>query len=115
MSIKTLNLKKNDLQPYYSAQAKDASGAVIPLTGASIVCTMKQMGVSTPKIDRQSTGINITDAGNAEFEYQWQSGDTDTVGTFQIEFEITPASGGKFTLPADEKARVVIGESLDAV
>jgi hypothetical protein len=68
----------------------------------------------TLKLDRQSAGINITDAAGGEFEYRWQAGDTDTVGRHEIEFEITPASGGKFTVPASERAYVIIRDSLDA-
>jgi len=115
MSIKTLFLKKNDLQPYYYAQAKDSDGNAISLSGATIYCTMKSLA-GTVKIDRQTTGISITDAAEGEFEYRWQSGDTDTTGPYTIEFEINPSSGGKFTIPADpaDKAIVSIRASLDA-
>ena len=117
MSIETLFIKKNDLQPYYysTAMTKDSSGTtVINLSGATIYCTMKSSD-GTVKINRQTTGISITDAAAGEFEYRWQSGDTDTVGVYNIEFEINPASGGKFTIPADpaDKAIVNIRDSLD--
>jgi len=117
MSIKPLHIKVNDLQPYYYAEALDSDGnAIADLTDATIYCTMKQAGGSTPKIDRQTAGISITDGPNAQFEYQWQDGDTDTEGRFYIEFEVNPASGGKFTVPQspDEIALVVIGPSLDS-
>jgi len=113
MSIKVLHLKENDLQPYYYATAKDSDGDAINVTGATIYCTMKLMDGSV-KIDRQTTGITITDGANGQFEYRWQAGDTDTVGRYKIEFEINPASGGKFTLPADEQAIVHIHSSLDS-
>jgi hypothetical protein len=114
MAIKPRKLKKDDLQPYYYAQAKDRAGNVIDLTGATIRCTMKLAGsTGTPKIDRRTTGIVVTDAVNGEFELQWQQGDTDTVGKYLIEFEIVPQSGGKFTLPPDNSAEVLIIASLD--
>jgi hypothetical protein len=109
----TLRLKKNDLQPYYYAQLKDAADNPVDLTAAAIVCTMRAAD-GTLKIDRQSAGISITDAANGKFEYRWQSGDTDTAGKYFIEFEITPQSGGKFTVPADSAAVVLITDSLDA-
>jgi hypothetical protein len=115
MSTKALKITKNDLQPYYHATAEDSNG-VIDITGATIVCTMKNIRTGDLKINRQSAGINISDATNGEFEYKWVSGDTDTVGGYEIEFEITPTSGGKFTYPTTEedgKAIVEIVDSLD--
>lgn len=98
MTPALLTITQYDLQPYYYAQAKDSDG-VINLTGASIVCNLKNSLDNTIKINRQSAGINITDAVNGEFEYRWVSGDTDITGDYLIEFEVTPSSGGKFTLP----------------
>lgn len=111
--ITVLTIKKNDLQPAYPAQVKDSAGNVVNLTGATIYCTMKNAVDGTLKINRQTTGINISDAANGKFEYQWQTGNTDTAGKYYIEFEINPASGGKFTMPPDNSAGVWIKESLD--
>jgi len=107
-------IKQNDLQPHYPAQVKDSDGEAVSLSGATIYCTM-QARDGTLKINRQTTGINISDAAAGQFEYQWQTGDTDTVGKFYIEFEINPASGGKFSVPADpdEVAEVHVVKSRD--
>ena len=112
--IPALYIKENDLQPYYYAQVKDADDAVVSIAGATIYCTMKSSGGAL-KINRQTTGITISDGANGKFYYAWQSGDTDTTGKYYIEFEINPASGGKFTVPAspNEKAEVFIEPSLD--
>jgi len=116
MSIEPLYIKQNDLQPYYYAQVKDADGAVVAITGATIYCTMKDAKAGTLKINRQTTGITISDGTNGKFHYAWQSGDTNAVGKHYIEFEINPTSGGKFTLPAqpEDKAEVYVTQSLDA-
>lgn len=116
MAIETLPVKQNDLQPYYYAQVTDGSGAVVDITGATIYCTMKDARTGVLKINRQTAGINVSDAANGKFEYRWVSGDTDTVGKYYIEFEINPGSGGKFTIPADPETRaeVYIVQSLDA-
>lgn len=112
-SIDTLYIKKNDKQPYYYAQIKDASDAVVNITGATIYCTMKNLNLGTTKINRQTTGINISDGTNGKFEYRWQGTDTNTVGTYSIEFEINPISGGKYTVPTRKQAVVVVEDSLD--
>jgi hypothetical protein len=112
--IKPLRLKKNDLQPYYYGKVANADGSSPDLTGAEIYCTMKKAGGATPKIDRQTTGVIITDGLKAEFEYRWQAGDTDTPGKYSIEFEIDPPAGGKFTIPVRQDAAIVlITESED--
>src|SRR3990172_1641189 len=98
MAIKQLKLTRHDLQPYYYAKAKQSDGAAINLTGAAIVCTMKNISTGVAKIDRRATGITVTNAVNGEFEQRWVNGDTDTVGSYYIEFEVIPQVGGKFTL-----------------
>jgi hypothetical protein len=108
--VKELILKKNDLQPYYYAQVKDSDNTVVDLTNCTAVFTMKNIDSDAIKVNRQS--VNITDATNGKFEYRWSGTDTDTVGIYYVEFEVTSASG-KFTLPADGKAIVTIKDSLD--
>lgn len=108
------SIKRNDLQPYYYGKALSVTGTAIDLTGATIRCTMYEADAGTLKINRQTTGVTITSAASGLFHYQWQSGDTDTTGTYLIEFEVTPQSGGKFTLPYDNKNYVVITGDLDA-
>ena len=118
MAIDPLYLIKNDLQPNYPMTVKDSAGNLIDLSGATIRCTMKLEGGAV-KIDRRTTGITIANQGTnkGEADLAWQSGDTDTPGTYDIEFEITPASGGKFTLPSPFQgpAKVVITGSLDSL
>jgi hypothetical protein len=45
---------------------------------------------TTAKVDASATVID-EDAGRVK--YVWQTGDTDTAGTFQGEFEVTYSSG----------------------
>ncbi len=107
MAIKTLQLHTNDLQPYYRVTVKDSDANLIDLTGATIVCTMKESATGAVKINSASAGVVIANqtTNKGEFEYRWQTGDTDTVGSYYIEFEITPQSGGKFTLPSPDQGQ----------
>ena len=115
--VEILYLAQYDLQPYYPVKVIDSSGAAIDLTGAIIYCTMIPAESTTHKINRQTAGIIIANqtTNKGEFKYQWQSGDTNTVGQYYIEFEINPHSGGKFTLPSnrDGKAQISITAGLD--
>lgn len=112
--IKKLELKRDDLQPYYFVQVRDGNDDPVDITGATIYCTMRSEN-GFKEINRQTAGITITDAVDGAFQYAWQSGDTDTPGLYDIEFEIDPPAGGKFTVPASriERAQVLIGEALD--
>ena len=110
--IKPFYIKRHDLRPYYYCQVLDADGNPVDLSGATIYCTMKASD-GTLKIDRKTAGVVITNAANGEFEYRWQAGDTDTTGTYMIEFEVNPAAGGKFTVPVKEVARVIVVEDYD--
>ena len=114
--IETFYLTKNDLQPYYKVSLTDSGGVPIDLTGATIKCSMKNLASGVLKINQQTTGVAVTSAATGEFEYRWQTADVDAAATYAIEFEITPATGGKFTIPnpGDGRAIVVIMESLDA-
>ena len=114
--IKFFYLTQHDLQPYYPVQVKSVDGTPVNLTGATIRCNMKIKKGDTLIINRQTTGVNISDALNGKFEYRWQSGETGTAGQFYLEFEVSPASGGKFTVPnfKDGRAEVQIVSGLDA-
>ena len=116
MAIDTLFLTRNDLQPYYLVGVTNSTGAIVDLTGATVRVTMRLENSTALTIDRSTAGLTVTGATSGEFQYQWQAGDTNSPGTFDIEFEITPASGGKFTLPnpSEGVAHVRIFDSLDS-
>ena len=115
--VEILYLTQYDLQPHYPVKAIDSSGATVDLTGATIYCNMVLITGGTLKINRQTAGIVIANqtTNKGEFKYQWQTGDTDIAGKYYIEFEINPASGGKFTVPSPKegKAQVTISAGLD--
>lgn len=107
--IEDLYIKRNDLQPKYYMQVKDGDGNVVDITGATIKTTMLSFADDSEKFKHtDGTGIALEDAANGKFSYQWQAGETDTAGKYKIEFEINPASGGKFTVPAEDVAVVYI-------
>lgn len=109
-----LYLRRHDLQPYYYAQAVSETGSAINLTGATIRATMRQVDTTTAILNYTITGVTVTAATAGEFQLQWPTGSTATTGVFQLEFEITPSSGGKFTVPVKDDAMVIIEPDLDA-
>lgn len=79
-------------------------------TAATAVFNMRQAGGGT-KISRQSATIS-SDAEGTFFQYDWVSGDTDTAGTYEAEFEITLSSGRVETYPNNAWIDIKIPEDI---
>jgi hypothetical protein len=43
--------------------------------------------------------MTITDADNGVVQYDWQTGDTDTVGIYYVEFQVTYSDSSIETFP----------------
>ena len=88
---------------------------VMNLSGTSIVFTMKTVDGVTIKVNRQVA--SITNANGGEVEYKWVAGNTDTSGNYLAEFEITPNTGGKYTIPKEpsNKLVIVVVDDLDVI
>ncbi len=117
MDIEKFELTVKDLGPAYLVTIEERDGTVVDISGADIVCTMRLKDGSPPTINRSTAGITITDGPNGEFKREWQSGETDLAGLYNIEFELDPTSGGKMTFPrrGQGTAVVQIFPALDSV
>jgi len=102
-----ITIKKGDTLPVLSAIFKDSNGNIVDLTGATVTFTMSRNG--TVKINAASCTIE-SEAGG-EVSYVWVSGDTDTAGTYDGEFEVTNANG-VFTIPTKDYIKVDIKDTL---
>jgi hypothetical protein len=89
-------IKRNDTSPVLQTVLTDPSGNVIDLTAADVRFHMKQYRSSTAKIDAEATVVD-EDAGLVR--YEWEIGDTDTVGSYQAEFEVSFIDGTVETFP----------------
>lgn len=90
-------IKQNDTSPSLEATLKDGNGTVIDLTGATVNFHMRQIGKTTVKVDASATVSSPATSGVVE--YQWTASDTDTIGVFQGEFEVTYSTGAIETFP----------------
>lgn len=102
-------IKQNDTSPSIQAALKDASGTAINLTGASVQFHMEDV-TGTLKVDAAMT---VTDASNGVVQYDWVSGDTNTVGTYYVEFEVTYADSSIETFPNNNKEVIIIRPELN--
>jgi hypothetical protein len=103
------SIKQNDTSPSLQATLKDASLSPVDLTGATVMFHMKSVD-GTVKVDQQMT---ITDDTGGVVQYDWQSGDTDTVGTYYVEFEVTYADSSIETFPNNGNKVVSVVKELN--
>ena len=103
------NIKQNDTSPSLQATLKDASGTAIALTGASVRFHMKSLD-GTVKVD---AAMAITNASGGVVQYNWQTGDTNTVGSYSVEFEVTYSDSTIETFPNNHNLTICVVRELN--
>lgn len=103
------NIKQNDTSPSLQATLKDASGTAIALTGASVRFHMKALD-GTVKVD---AAMAITNASGGVVQYNWQTGDTNTVGSYSVEFEVTYSDSTIETFPNNQNLTICVVRELN--
>lgn len=106
----TFYIKQNDTAPSIRANLKDGENVAIDLTGATVRFHMRTIGGLTSKVDAAGTIINPTTGGVVQ--YDWIASDTDTVDSYQAEFEVTYDNGSVETFPNDSYIRVEISDDI---
>jgi len=101
----TFYIKQNDTSPVLLATLQDADGNAIDVTGGSIRFHMRQIGSTAVVVDEEA--IIVTPLEGI-VRYNWQAADTDTIGSYQAEFEVTYADASIETFPNDGYIRVQI-------
>lgn len=103
------SIKQNDTSPSLQATLKDATLTPVNLAGATVMFHMKSVD-GTVKVDQQMT---ITNASGGVVQYDWQAGDTDTVGTYYVEFEVTYSDSSIETFPNNGNKVVSVVKELN--
>lgn len=103
------SIKQNDTSPSLQATLKDASLTAVNLTGANVRFHMKSVD-GTIKIDQPMT---IVSSLGGVVQYDWQAGDTDTVGAYYVEFEVTYSDASVETFPNNGNRVVSVVRELN--
>lgn len=95
------SLKQGDTSPPFRGKAKDATGKLVPLTGATATFRMK------PQIQGLRAPISApadVDGLTSELSYDWASdgSDTNVPGLYDAEFHVVFADGSEETFPNGE-------------
>jgi hypothetical protein len=103
------SIKQNDTSPALQATLKDAALSPINLNGATVMFHMKSLD-GTMKVDAAMT---ITSPLEGVVEYNWEAGDTDTVGTYYVEFEVTYFDDSVETFPNNGNKVITVVKELN--
>jgi len=101
----TFTIKQNDSSPAMLATLQDAGGDAVSVNGGSVRFHMRPIGSTQVTIDQAAV---IVTPLSGLVRYNWQAGDTATVGSYQVEFEVTYADATVETFPNDGYVRVEI-------
>lgn len=105
----TFYVKQNDTSPAMLATLQDADGNAVNVTGATVRFHMRAVGSTTIVVDEAATIVTDLDG---LVRYDWQAADTDTIGSYQAEFEVTYSDGSVETFPNDGYIRVEITDDI---
>jgi hypothetical protein len=93
-----LYVKQGDRRPA-ATQTLTRGGVVIDLTLATgVTFKMRERGRAQGDL-KVNTAASIADAVNGVVSYGWQTGDTDTPGTYYAEWEVVWNDGTQETFP----------------
>lgn len=98
-------IKQDDTTPSLRADLKNGNGDAVDLLDATVRFHMREIGSTNVVIDSDATVISEP---GGTVQYDWVTGDTSDVGSYQVEFEVTYSNGGIETFPNNSYIRVEI-------
>lgn len=102
-------IKQGDTRHAIRATLKTVNGAPIDLTGAHIVFKMSSRYIGT-LISREATYET-----DGKVHFVFEAGETDKVGMYEAEFEVTYTDGRVETFPHSGKLQVYIETRIGGV
>lgn len=109
MSSADFYIKRGDRLPTLARTLKFTDGSVIDLSGCTVRWKMREKVGGTVMVDAAAT---IVSASEGKVEYAWALIDTDTVGHFVGEWQVTYPDAKVLTVPTMNFVNVHVVESL---
>lgn len=105
----SFTIKQNDTSPSIGASLKGSDLLPIDLSGATVKIHINSLG-GVVKVNQTMT---IISPETGVVQYDWQSGDTDTVGTYYVEFQVTYVDNSVETFPNDSNLVMSVIKALN--
>jgi len=105
----SFQIKENDTTPSLRAALLNGSGDPVDLINTTVKFHMRPIGSSTASIDATASIISVP---NGIVQYNWVSGDTSNIGSYQAEFEVTYSDGNVETFPNSRYINVEIIDNI---
>ena len=107
------SIKRGDRRPYLEVileeRITDGASAAYNLTGLTVRFLMRNKVTGVLKVDQPATIVTATDG---RVRYAWGAADTDTVGLYQVEWEINYGTGVTQTVPGSDYQYVNVTQDL---
>jgi hypothetical protein len=110
MPEETFYIKQNDTASFLTRDLKDAFGAPVNVTGATVKFSMRVKPAGSIKVDAQLAVI-VT-AGTGRVRYEWLAANTDTADEYEGEFQVEYGNGRIQTFPNDGHIPIVITDDI---
>jgi hypothetical protein len=105
----TFYIKQNDTVPSIRATLQNGNGDPVDLINATVRFHMRAIGSNSTTVDAAAV-IVTAEAGIVQ--YNWIADDTDTIGSYQAEFEVTYPDSTVETFPNDGYVRIEIIDDI---
>lgn len=102
-------IKQNDTLPALVAYLYNPDGSVVDLTGATVKFIMRLTSGGAAKVDTAATVVTAT---SGYVKYSWVAADTDTVGEYEGEFEVTFSGGAIQTYPNSKYIKIKVVDDI---
>ena len=107
----SFKIRQNDRKEPLARTLQDSLGAAVDLTGATVKFLMRKKREATAPLKVNVAAVVVA-AASGQVRYDWAAGDTDTVGTYKAEFEVTFADGRKQSFPNSGYLLVLVTQEL---
>jgi len=105
----TVYIKQNDTSPALTGQLFNPDGSNPDLDGATVKFIMRSTAGGAAKVDSSAT---IITASTGNVKYVWSAANTDTVGSYEGEFEVTFSGGAVQTYPNKGYIKIEVVDDL---
>ena len=105
----TFYIKQNDTVPSIRAELQNGNGDAVDLIDATVQFHMRAIGANQTTVDAAAV---VVSAASGIVQYNWIAADTDTIGSYQAEFEVTYPDGTIETFPNNGYIRVEIIDDI---